>query len=133
MICTNCKKESANIVIQPNGHERCHNCGGFGESSGASTHNILTRNSDRLRAQQLTHEADQLTPFVFDKALKKPVPNQEFAKVYPEKAGNYFDESQMREVGLENYQPPASNDAELGNIEYTGKEEDGISEVINGK
>lgn len=98
MICPNCKKETTRLISDTYGMA-CATCRGLSENGGARVSGILTRNSDRIRAQQLTHEGDMITPHKFDKLTGKSVANPEFVAKYPEQLTNYFTEDELREQG----------------------------------
>jgi hypothetical protein len=98
MTCPNCNRPTGRLIIK-NGVKACASCRGLSQSGGSKLTGVLTRNSDRVRAQQHTNEGDMITPHVFDKQLNKFVPNQDFIDKYPEKIPDFFTEGDMRKAG----------------------------------
>lgn len=98
MICPNCQQPTNRMVIRA-GFKGCAECWGMGATGGTKTDGILTRNSDRIRQQQLQYEGDTIPPHSFDKGSRKVVPNPDFVDRYPEQVSNYFTEGEIRKAG----------------------------------
>lgn len=60
-----------------------------------STRNILLRNSFRSRNEGDKALKDIIQPYQGDKA------NKEFAKAYPERAADYFNQKELNEMGMD--------------------------------
>jgi len=102
MICKGCGQNSFHIKVffDKNGKktEVCNNCARLG--SGPKIDGILTRNSFRIRRQQEKYAPDFVQPHVYDRHRRKLVFNKEFAKLYPDKVGDYFSEKELIKEGL---------------------------------
>lgn len=138
MICPTCNHETSHIKILPSGREVCHNCGGFSESGGVKTDKILTRNADRVREQQLQHEGDMITPYVWDEATKKVVLNQDFVELYPVQAADTFTEQELRAAGHgklidELKHGEWTEQSDDPDVEFKGDEREAIKEIVNGE
>lgn len=98
MICPNCNKSTARLIIDGHG-KACAECRGMSESGGARLDGILTRNSDRIRAQQHSHEGDLIIPHLHDPLTGKDIPNPDFVDKYPEQLTTYFTEDELKAHG----------------------------------
>lgn len=102
MICANCQKEANHIkgyLIDGQLVELCSHCGNFSEAGGTKTDGLLSRNSLRVRYDSIKHEGDTVLPHRYDKMSKKVVPNEDFLKLYPDKAGEYFKQKELDKAG----------------------------------
>ena len=99
MTCQNCFKASRYIKILSNGQEVCHHCGGFSEAGGTKTAGLLTRSSFRIRTEARKYEGDTIPPFAYNKSRRKIDVSQDFVKLYPDKAKDYFSDSEMSKSG----------------------------------
>ena len=139
MICESCGTDSPFIYATVDG-EGCHNCLGVGQTGMRSTKNILTRNSERIRSDQIQNEGDTIPPYIFEPNQKKPVPNPEFAERFPQQAVQYFNDKELKQVGLENVKDKIASDRakairakakeDQRQIEYAGKSESGVRQTI---
>ena len=109
MKCQNCHARSYYIKVLANGEERCPRCGGFSEASGVKTSGLLTRSSFRVRTEAVKYEGDTITPFVYNHAEKKMDLNQEFVKLYPNQAKDYYTDVEMRKAHLPKLAERAQN------------------------
>ncbi len=100
MTCPHCKKPAARLLIFESGTKACATCLGMSQNGGAKVSGILTRNSDRVRAQQQTNEADLLLPHSHDKLTGKIVPNEDFIARYPDKVATYFTQTELEAAGF---------------------------------
>lgn len=98
MICPNCNKSTHRLVVDKHG-SYCATCRGLSETGGPNTTGILTRNSDRVRAQQQRYEGDMITPHRFDKQLGRFVPNEDFLERFPEQIPTYFTDVDLKKAG----------------------------------
>lgn len=127
MKCPSCSEESSRIRVETDGTIGCHNCLGISETGGPKTDKILTRNSDRVTEQQIQNEGDMITPYVIDKNTKQVIPNEEFARRYPNQAAETFTEKEREDLGV----APAIVDTDDGKgIKFEGNEEEAIEEVV---
>lgn len=102
MICPNCNKPTPRLIIQYIKGKKvcaCAACRGLSENGGARVSGILTRNSDRIRAQQHDHEGDIILPHIFDKSQGKVIPNPDFVDRYAEQLPTYFTEQELNDAG----------------------------------
>jgi hypothetical protein len=102
MICQGCHRNSNHIksyFVDGILLELCSSCGHFSEAGGTKTDGLLTRNSFRVRKQSLEYEGDMLLPHKYDKISRKVVPNDDFLKKYPDKAGEYFKQRELDKAG----------------------------------
>jgi len=99
MICLGCNSP-AHRIVQIDGYESCESCGGFSAAGGVSTDGLLTRNSLRVRAEAVKYEGDTIPPHTYDKSRRKAVPNKEFIKRFPERAGEFFTPAEIKAEGL---------------------------------
>lgn len=61
---------------------------------------FLTRNSPRIRIQQEKHAADFVQPHVYDRLTRRLKPNEDFIKLYPTQAKQYYSGEELRKAGL---------------------------------
>lgn len=139
MICPNCQQPTSRLIIDSHG-KACANCRGLSESAGAKVSGILTRNSDRVRAQQQTHEGDMILPHRFDRLTGKTVPNEEFVARYPEQLTTYFTQEELQKQGYSKAdkifkhqeKKQAKHDADAAEVVYAEDEgAEKITEVVN--
>lgn len=138
MICPRCSQETHRLISR-GGVTACADCRGLSEAAGANVSNILTRNSERIRAQQHQFEGDLITPHVIDKAQGKLVPNEDFMARFPDKIATYFTEAELKAAG---YSKPdaifeakakreAEVDAERAAVQFVPDESgEGMKEVV---
>lgn len=98
MVCPTCNKPTSRLIIDKLG-SACATCRGQSEAGGTSATGLLTRNSDRVREQQRQFEGDTILPHAYDKASRKVKPNDDFIKMYPDKVGNFFKQSELEQAG----------------------------------
>lgn len=98
MICPTCEKPTSRLIIDKRG-KGCADCRGISEAGGVRLDSILTRNSDRVRAQQHSHEGDMIIPHKHDPLTGKDIPNPDFVDKYPEQLPNYFTEDELKAHG----------------------------------
>lgn len=96
MICPVCKQEASKLTSAVvNGKylsDRCDKC----LSVDVSEQPISSTNKDyRIRRQQEDHRADMLQPYVNGKV------NMDFARVYKDKAKDYFTEEELHKAERE--------------------------------
>lgn len=109
----------------------CHACLGFSESGGSSTDKALTRNANRITEQQMQYEQDMITPYIVDKSTNQAVVNEEFINLYPSQSAGTFSDEELKSVGQSDLkQAFKSNNKEPENIEYSGDEKQGITDII---
>jgi len=118
MVCRTCGEESAYIKITSGGVELCSNCGGFSESSGVDTDNIITRSSQRVRQQHITSEGDQILPHIYDRNQKKAVVNQDFIDKYPNRVKDSYSKQELKKMKW--VQPKMKQDVKAGKVEFEG-------------
>lgn len=99
MICPNCNQPTSRMRVYSNGVKACAACLGLSETGGVKIDGMLTRQSQRIRDQQRTHEGDIIMPHVFDKVTKELVPNPDFMKRYPDKIATNYTEKELRKAG----------------------------------
>lgn len=99
MICPNCNQTTARLMVYQNGVKACARCLGMSESAGVKVDGTLTRNSDRIREQQLRHEGDLIAPHIFDKNTKSLKPNPDFIKRYPDRLPNFYSQKELESAG----------------------------------
>jgi hypothetical protein len=92
MICGTCGAVTTRIRILA-GHERCHSCAGFSEAGGIRLDGVLSR--QRVRMDSAMNEGDVITPTVWDKALHKEIPNEEFIRRHSANAHNFLSADQV--------------------------------------
>ncbi len=100
MICNFCKTNSSHIKLFSDRTEICSNCADFPEVSGPRTDNILTRNSFRVRTQSVKYEGDTILPHAHDKNKHGLGINQEFIKLYPDRAKDYFTPEELAAANM---------------------------------
>lgn len=98
MKCPNCKKTTSRLIVDKHG-SACANCRGRSETGGPSLQGILTRGSERIRAQQQTNEGDMITPHTYDKVTGQVIPNPDFVKLYPDQLPTYFTQQELEHAG----------------------------------
>lgn len=98
MICPTCTQPTTRLIIDSRG-KACANCRGLSENAGTRLSGVLTRNSDRVRAQQQQHEGDTILPHKFDKTTQSHVPNPDFVDRYAEQLPTYFTREEMQKAG----------------------------------
>lgn len=105
MICPIGSHPTSRMIIDtaPDGTRRriCAQHRGMSEAKGANVSNILTRNSDRVRQQQLRHEGDIILPHTYDKLTNKLVPNPDFVRLYPNQLPTYFTPEELKQHGYD--------------------------------
>ena len=91
------------IDTAPDGTRRkvCAEHRGMSEAKGTNVSNILTRNSDRIRQQQLRYEGDMILPHTYDKLTNKFIPNPDFVDRYPDKLLTYFTPEELKSHGYD--------------------------------
>ncbi len=125
MICPNCNRKTYRLIIDKHG-KGCAECRGLSEAGGTQITHVLTRNSERVRAQQHTYEGDTITPHIYDRTLGRLVPNEDFMRLFPGKIATYFTEQELHKAG---YSKPdklfqekaaieAAADAERDRVEF---------------
>lgn len=125
MVCPNCNAPTSRLIIDEHG-KACARCRGMSEAGGASTTNVLTRSSSRVRDQQRQHEGDTILPHSYDKASKKVIPNPDFVKAYPEQLPTYFSQSELQDAGYANIKPVFDNKKqEIAKVE--AQKQDGVT------
>ncbi len=87
MICKNCSSITTRLRVV-NGSERCHVCAGFPEAGGIRLDGVLSR--QRVRMDSVMHEADVITPTIWDKNTHREVPNEEFIRRHADNAHNFL-------------------------------------------
>src|SRR3990167_6625284 len=100
MICQNCHKTTTHIKLFSDGSEACNFCLDIPEVSGPKTDNILTRNSFRVRTEAVKYEGDTILPHAHDKTKRNLGINQEFIKMFPDKAKDFFTPEEMSAAGM---------------------------------
>lgn len=139
MLCATCLKQSSHIKLLSNGQEICSNCADFPEVSGPKTDNILTRNSFRIRTQAVKHEGDTILPHAHDKSKHGLGINQEFIKMYPDRAKDYFTPEEMTKANMPKLAKKAENDRQkeinhkqkmLNGVEHTGDPKKAIERAL---
>lgn len=139
MKCDTCHKECNRLIIDSYG-AACADCRGLSECGGVSITNILTRSSERVRAQQQDYEGDMIVPHVFDKTLGQVVPNPDFVDRYADQLPTYFTQKELERAGYSKaskiYDKKAEMEAEVARerseVEYaTEGADEKITEVIN--
>ncbi len=98
MRCPNCGQPTSRLIADKRG-TACANCRGLSETGGPKTSNILTRNSERVRAQQQQYEGDMITPHIFDKATGQVIPNPDFVDRFPDQLPTYFTPDELKQAG----------------------------------
>lgn len=98
MICPNCHQPTNRMIIDKRG-TGCANCRGLSENGGPSISGILTRGSERVRAQQHTNEGDMIMPHTYDKVTGQVLPNPDFVKHYPDQLPTYFTQQELQDAG----------------------------------
>lgn len=126
------------IDTGPDGKRRrvCAEHRGMSEAKGANVSNILTRNSDRVRQQQLRHEGDMILPHVYDKLTNKLIPNPDFVKKYPDRLTTYFTAEDLKHHGYDKpealFEAKAKQEkevaAEKAAVEFVG-DDDGVKQA----
>lgn len=101
MLCRTCNAESGHIITR-NGRDTCHSCGMFTEAGGTNTTGLLSRNSLKVRQEAVMHEGDILHPFYYDAVRRKPIPNREFIKQFPNQSHEYYTSAQLLDAGYTN-------------------------------
>ena len=96
MICANCLFPAGRIKVIE-GQEFCPNCYPISESGGHKIDGILTRNSFRARSQQEQHKGDFLQPHAYDKNAHSLKPSEDFIKMYPNQAHQYFTDAEVKQ------------------------------------
>lgn len=139
MICPNCNNPTHRLISR-DGITACADCRGLSEAGGTNISGVLTRNSERVRAQQHTFEGDTISPHVYDKVLGRLVPNEDFMQRFPGKIATYFTEAELKTAG---YSKPdkifeakaateAEADAERDKVEFVADDSgEGMKEVID--
>jgi hypothetical protein len=139
MICPRCNNPTSRLIIK-RGVTACADCRGLSETGGARVSGILTRNSERVRAQQHTYEGDTITPHVYDRVLGRLVPNEAFMERFPEQIGTYFTAAELKKAG---YSKPdaifeakakveAEADAEREKVEFVEDTDgEGMKEMVD--
>lgn len=133
MICATCGSKTSHLKYY-RGVESCPNCGGFKEAGGVKTDSILTRNSFRVRTESIKHEQDFILPHTYSKTEGLKI-NEEFIKKYPNKAGDYFSDSQLIKEGYSKLpsQLKANKEAirkEKAGVEFHGEIKKGIERIL---
>jgi hypothetical protein len=98
VICPRCHNPTHRLV-QRHGVMACADCRGLSEAAGTNISGVLTRNSERVRADQHQFEGDTITPHVYDKVLGRLVPNEDFMQRFPGKITTYFTEAELKKAG----------------------------------
>ena len=98
MICPRCSQPTHRLINR-GGVTACAGCRGLSEAAGASVSGILTRNSERVRAQQHQFEGDTIPAHRYDKVLGQLVPNEDFMSRFPDKITTYFTEGELKKAG----------------------------------
>lgn len=125
MICPACNQHTHRLISDKRGMA-CANCRGLSENGGANITGILTRNSDRVRAQQHEYEGDIILPHTFDKQLGRFVPNEDFMQRFPDKIATYFTKEELVAAGYskpdkifeQKAKQEAEVEAEKADVEY---------------
>lgn len=94
MICKSCGGIVTRVRILK-GRESCGKCGGFSEAGGVRTDGILSR--QRTRDQGVKYEGDTLNPWLYNKAEKAFVPNDDFIKLHAKNAQNFYQPKDLKQ------------------------------------
>ena len=139
MLCKNCLTQSSHIKLFSDGSEICSTCADFPEVSGPKTDNILTRNSFRVRTEAVKFEGDTILPHAHDKSKRNLGINQEFIKMYPERAKDFFTPEEMSAAGMPKLAKKAQADRQkeikhkedmIASVEHTGDPKKAIERVL---
>ena len=139
MICSTCHKRTSHIKIFSDGREGCNFCLDIPEVSGPKTDNILTRNSFRIRTQAVKYEGDTILPHAHDKSKHGLGINQEFIKMYPDRAKDYFTPEEMTKANMPKLAKKSENDRRkeiahkqriLNSVEHVGDPKKAIERVL---
>jgi hypothetical protein len=98
--CDNCGKE-ANHIVMTAVEEYCEHCGGIQTTGGVRTDGLASRSIFSIRESQKAMEGDLITPYVVDQNTGKMVVNEEFIRLYPDQAHQYYTEEQLEAEGLD--------------------------------
>jgi hypothetical protein len=98
MICPRCHQETHRLIVK-RGITACADCRGLSEAAGVQITGVLSRNSERVRAEQHTYEGDTILPHTFDPLLNKWLPNENFMQRFPDKITTYFTEAELKKAG----------------------------------
>lgn len=134
MICPRCSINSTHLKVVGDAL-LCHSCGGFSESGGVKTDMILTRNSARIIEEQHQHEGDLIPPYVYSESQSKPVVNEDFIELYPDRAVETFDDAELAEVGYPDLKSEViANRGEEAReqVTFSGNEQEAIKEIVDG-
>jgi hypothetical protein len=116
MLCPKCTNQTTRLIIDKHG-TGCASCRGLSENGGPSVQGILTRSSERVRAQQHTNEGDMILPHTYDKVTGQVMPNPDFVKLYPNQLPTYFTQEELQNAGYSKankiYEKKAALEAEL--------------------
>lgn len=127
-------------MIIRNNITACATCRGLSEGAGVNVQNILTRNSERIRAQQHTNEGDIILPHKFDVASQNWIPNPDFVDRYAEMLPTYFTEEELVKHGYSKadriFEAKAVKEAEhareMDDVEFVGDDGVKMAEVVEG-
>lgn len=125
MQCINCGSAANRLVFDKYG-TGCENCRNMSATGGSKLDGILTRSSERVRAQQQEYEGDMIAPHVFDKVLGRMVVNPDFVDRYSDQLPTYFTQEELEHEGFSKaakiYEKKAAQEAahekERAEIEY---------------
>lgn len=98
MICSTCQSSVSRIKIV-RGVESCSACSGFSEVSSVAVDGLNSRNSLRVRSESVKREGDTILPHAYDKARRDVGVNADFIRLHPDKALNFYTQSELKKAG----------------------------------
>lgn len=136
--CDNCGKEANHIVITAV-EEYCEHCGGIATTGGVRTDGLASRSIFSIRETQKAMEGDLLTPFVADQNSGNMIINEEFIKLYPDQAHQYYTEEELKAQGLDKLAEKVAVDRENfvkgqddSDVEFSGEfSEESVKQIVD--
>ena len=129
MICDNCGAETSHIKINSEGKISCHACGNFSEAGGTVVDGLLTRTRFNVRHDSIMHEGDTIPPHKYNKFNHKVEPSEDFLKLYPQTAGEYFTKDELKKAGYERLKTKPLVNRTDKEVEFEGNSEDKLREL----
>lgn len=99
ILCPKCGKVPA-VIHSIFGVVWCTDCQAKAENYHHGKPLNLTESSDRIKKQREQMHDDLLQPHTYNKNSKKMEVNPEFVRVYPDRAGLYYTEQEMKQAGM---------------------------------